>query len=147
MTPLFDKTGNVALWLKGDHLFSTDMKCVGFIVRDNAWSASSGNWLGKVAGSTIQDQRGRVVVWAPSIGKPQSGRRLPNQRSRQNPLAPPPRHAPLFRHVLRYLPQLGAAAACSRGSLPERQVVSGDVRALRISLFLRRGSCAPAPER
>ncbi|WP_373561895.1 4-fold beta flower protein [Cupriavidus plantarum] len=73
MTPLFDKTGNVALWLKGDHLFSTDMKWMGFIVRDSAWSASSGSWLGKVAGSTIQDQRGRAVVWAPSVGKPQSG--------------------------------------------------------------------------
>jgi len=73
MTPLFDKTGNPALWLKGDHLFTTDMKWAGFIVRDNAWSASTGNWLGKVVGATVQDQRGRAIVWAPSQGRPQSG--------------------------------------------------------------------------
>lgn len=64
--PLFDKECNLVGWIKPDeHIFNADMEWIAYIVKENAWSARTGNWMGPVDGLNCLDIRGKVVAWNP----------------------------------------------------------------------------------
>jgi len=65
LLPLFDKNCDHVGWIKpGNHIFNTDMAWVAYLVKDHAWSAHTGNWLGPVNDLLCcQDRYGRAVAW------------------------------------------------------------------------------------
>lgn len=66
MLALFAPGRGLVGWLRPDaFVFDREMVAVAFIRKGHAWSMSTGNWLGPVDVSTLQDRNGRPVAWNP----------------------------------------------------------------------------------
>jgi hypothetical protein len=57
---------NLLGWMSDNqkHIYDTNMRWVGYVIRDNAWNSQSGQWIGPIIDGNILDQRGRPIAWS-----------------------------------------------------------------------------------
>ena len=67
MEALFAPDCALVGWIDpGRAIFDTEMRYVAYISGINAWSVSTGAWLGPVDNFTLCDRRGKPMAWNPS---------------------------------------------------------------------------------
>jgi hypothetical protein len=65
MTPIFDRNAEHVGWVSEDwqYVFGAEMRWIGYIHRGDAWSASTGDWVGPVLDGNFYDRSGHPIAW------------------------------------------------------------------------------------
>jgi hypothetical protein len=64
MRALFNKNAGLVAWFDGTHLFDTHLNWIGYLADGHIWRTTDNEWVGPFTGSTLRDQRGKVLLWS-----------------------------------------------------------------------------------